>query len=165
MRLRDDSTVGQRIAHHRKRRGMTQEVLCGLVGGKSIEWLRQIESGTRDVDKLSTIVAVAEALKIAPSDLLPGPFRSTSNALTGLGSAPEAVPEIQAAMLRYDGIAGLLNFPNREVSARHLKATVERAFVCSQTERWSDMAPLVPNMIEDAWHLVRNAKTDEERRE
>src|SRR3954470_10914303 len=73
MRLSDNSTVGQRIAHHRKRRGMTQEVLCGLVGGKSIEWLRQIESGTRDVDKLSTIVAVAEALKLAPSDLLPGP--------------------------------------------------------------------------------------------
>lgn len=165
MRLSDESTVGQRIAHHRKRRGMTQEVLCGLVGGKSIEWLRQIESGTRDVDKLSTIVAVAEALKLAPSDLLPGPFRSTSSALTGLGSAPEAVPEIQAAMLRYDGIAGLLNLPTREVSARHLKASVERAFVCSQTERWSDMAPLVPNMIEDAWHLVRNAKSEEERRQ
>ncbi|SDF98959.1 hypothetical protein SAMN05216553_104493 [Lentzea fradiae] len=144
---------------------MTQEVLCGLVGGKSIEWLRQIENGKRDVDKLSTIVAVAEALKIAPSELLPGPFRTTARATRSLGSAPEVVPEIQASMLRHDGIAGLLNLPNRPVSPEHLRRTVERAFVCSQTERWSDMAPLVPDMISDAWHLVRNAETDDERRQ
>jgi len=113
MRLDDETTVGERIAYYRKRRGMTQEVLCGLVGGRSIEWLRQIENGHRDVDKLSTIVAVAEALRISPNALLPGPFRATSRHAGALGSAPDVVPAIEAAMLRYDGIAGLVGVPDR----------------------------------------------------
>lgn len=164
MRLDDEATVGERIAYYRKRATMTQEVLCGLVGGKSTEWLRQIESGQREVDRLSTIVEVAKALRIKPNDLLPGPFRAKSASNEGIGSAPNAVPEIQTALLRYDGIAGLLGIPDRPVNPAHLRMTVERAFVCSQTERWSEMAPLVPDMIADAWHLVKSAETDEERK-
>ncbi len=160
----DEASVGERIAYYRKRRSMSQEVLCGLAGGRTTEWLRQIESGEREVDKLSTIVLVAEALKISPSALLPGPFRTVPNRVDTLGSAPDVVPEIEAAMLRYDGIAGLLNLPDRPgVSAGHLRIRVERAFVCSQTERWSEMAPLVPDMIADAWHLVRDAQSERER--
>jgi transcriptional regulator with XRE-family HTH domain len=166
MRLDDDATVGERIAYYRKRRGMTQEVLCGLVGGRSTEWLRQIENGKREVDRLSTIVAVAEALKISPSALLPGPFRATARADHGSpGTAPDHVPQIEAAMLRYDGIAGLLNLPQRAPSSpEHLRRRIERAFLCSQTERWSEMAPLVPDMIADSWQLVHHAESDSQRR-
>jgi transcriptional regulator with XRE-family HTH domain len=166
MRLDDEATVGERIAYYRKRRGMTQEVLCGLTGGRSTKWLRQIENGKREMDKLSTIVAVAEALRISPPALLPGPFRATSRASGALGSAPDEVPAIEAAMLRYDGIAGLVGVPKRlSPSPDHLRRRVETAFVCSQTERWSDMAPLVPDMIADAWQLVHDADTDEQRRQ
>ena len=166
MRLVDESTVGERIAYHRKRRGMTQEVLCGLVGGRSTEWLRQIENGKRDVDKLSTIVAVAEALKISPAALLPGPFRSTPRNGNSFGTAPDVVPDIEAAMLRYDGMAGLIGVPDRPpVTPADLRSRMERAFVCSQTERWSEMAPFVPDMIADAWDLVRHAESDAERRD
>ncbi|GAB3433930.1 helix-turn-helix domain-containing protein [Actinophytocola sediminis] len=165
MRLDDEATVGERIAYYRKRRGMTQEVLCGLVGGRSTEWLRQLENGKRDVDKLSTIVAVAEGLRISPSALLPGPFRTNSGRSDSLGTAPNAVPTIEAAMLRYDGIAGLVGVPDRpSVSALDLRRRTARAFVCSQTEQWSEMAPLVPDMIADSWQLVRNATTDQQRR-
>lgn len=162
----DEATVGERIAYYRKRRGMTQEVLCGLVGGRSTEWLRQIENGKRDVDKLSTIVAVANALKISPMALLPGPFRSIPRSGATLGTAPDVVPDIEAAMLRYDGMAGFIGVPDRPaVSAGRLRRRMEHAFVCSQTERWSEMAPFVPDMIADAWSLVRDADTESERRE
>ncbi|OLF05873.1 hypothetical protein BLA60_34395 [Actinophytocola xinjiangensis] len=165
MRLNDEATVGERIAYHRRRRGMTQEVLCGLVGGRSTEWLRQIENGKREVDRLSTIVAVAEALRISPSALLPGPFRTRSTRADSLGTAPNSVPEIEAAMFRYDGVAGLVGVPDRiSVSPDDLRRRTATAFVCSQTERWSEMAPLVPDLIADAWHLVRDATTDEQRR-
>jgi transcriptional regulator with XRE-family HTH domain len=137
VRLDDEATVGDRIAYYRKRRGMSQEVLCGLVGGRSTEWLRQIENNKREVDKLSTIVAVAEALRISPSALLPGPFRTPARRADKLATAPLAVPEIEAAMLRYDGIAGLVGVPDRPgVSAADLRRRTARAFVCSQTERW-----------------------------
>jgi transcriptional regulator with XRE-family HTH domain len=166
VRLDDEATVGERIAYHRKRQGMTQEVLCGLVGGRTTEWLRQIENGKRDVDRLSTIVAVAEALRISPSVLLPGPFRAATRRRDSLGTAPNAVPGVEAAMLRYNGISPLLGVPDRApVSAEHLRIRIERAFRCSQTERWSDMAPLVPDMIADAWHLVRGAQDEGRRRD
>lgn len=158
--------MGERIAYYRKRQGMTQEVLCGLVGGRTTEWLRQIENGKREVDKLSTIVAVADALRVPPSALLPGPFRVTTRRKDSLGTAPSIVPDIEAAMLRYNGIASLVGAPDRmPVSPEHLRIRVERAFVCSQTERWSEMAPLVPDMIADAWHLKHAAESEEQKRE
>lgn len=166
MRLSDEATVGERIAYYRKRRGMPQQVLCGLVGGRSTEWLRQIENGKRDVDKLSAIVAVANALKISPTTLLPGPFRSNRRQGNTLGTAPDVVPEIESAMLRYNGMAGFIGVPDRPPAAPDdLRRRMEHAFVCSQTERWSEMAPFVPGMIADAWHLVQNATTDAERHE
>lgn len=166
MRQDNEATVGERIAYYRKRQGMTQEVLCGLVGGRTTEWLRQIENGKREVDKLSTIVAVAEALRISPSALLPGPFRTTARRTDSLGTAPAIVPDIEAAMLRYNGISPLLGVPDRKpVTPEHLRIRVERAFLHSQTERWSDMAPLVPGMIADAWHLVHDAGDERQRRE
>jgi len=69
----------------------------------------------RDVDRLSTIVAVADALKISSMVLLPGPFRTTPRQDAMLGTAPDAVPAIESAMLRYDGIAGLIGVPERPI--------------------------------------------------
>ncbi|WP_433264001.1 hypothetical protein ACQPZF_33815 [Actinosynnema sp. CS-041913] len=109
---------------------------------------------------------MAEALKISPAALLPGPFRAVPGRADSLGRAPDFVPEIEAAMMRYDGIAALLNLPERPgVSPEHLRIRLNRAFVCSQTERWSEMAPLVPDMIADAWHLVRDAQTEDAKAE
>jgi transcriptional regulator with XRE-family HTH domain len=167
MRLDDHATPGERIAYYRKRQGMTQEVLCGLVGGRTTEWLRQIENNYAEVDKLSTIVAIADALQLPPIELLPGPFRTRSRRPgSSLGTAPDSVPAIESAMLRYDGMAGLIGVPTREpVPLPDLRGRVARAFFCSQTERWSEMGPLVPDMIADAWNLIHGAETEEQRRE
>ncbi|MGW4110218.1 helix-turn-helix domain-containing protein [Actinosynnema sp. NPDC004786] len=160
------ATIGDRVAYYRNAAGMTQEVLCGLVGGRTTEWLRKIENNKVDVDRLSTIVAIAGALRIPPSALLPGPFRGRSNRADRLGTAPAFIPEIEAAMLRYNGIAGLIGVPDRApVSPEHLRVRIEKAFLCSQTERWSDMAPLVPDMIADSWHLVDAAGSEQDKRE
>jgi len=69
-------------------------------------------------------------------------------------------------MLRYDGMAGLIGIPTWEpVPLEDLHGRVERAFFCSQTERWSEMGPLVPGLIADAWNLVHGAETEDRRRE
>ncbi|MQA16597.1 MAG: helix-turn-helix domain-containing protein [Pseudonocardiaceae bacterium] len=112
--MTDDATVGERIAYYRRRKGMTQEVLAGLLG-RSTEWLSQFERGSRDLDRLSTIVAVADALGVEPVRLLPTQFTARPRQLRDsvIGTAPDAVPEIKSAMLRYDGLAGLLGVPDR----------------------------------------------------
>lgn len=57
------STTGQRIATHRRRRGLSQAALAGLVG-RSESWLSQVERGVRSVDRLSVLLDMARVLHV-----------------------------------------------------------------------------------------------------
>lgn len=65
--MTDEMTTGQRVAFYRRRRGMSQEVLAGLVG-KTGEWLRKVETNRAELDRLSVIRAVAKALDVSLGD-------------------------------------------------------------------------------------------------
>jgi transcriptional regulator with XRE-family HTH domain len=49
--------IGERVGAYRRRRGLSQAALAGLVG-RSESWLSQVERGVRSVDRLSTILAL-----------------------------------------------------------------------------------------------------------
>ncbi|HKT03148.1 MAG TPA: helix-turn-helix transcriptional regulator [Rugosimonospora sp.] len=59
----DEWAIGQRIASHRARRGLTQEELTGLVG-ISLSMMKKIESGDRLVTKFSQLVQFAQVLRV-----------------------------------------------------------------------------------------------------
>jgi transcriptional regulator with XRE-family HTH domain len=156
VRLTDEATVGERIAFYRRRKGITQEVLAGLLG-RSVEWLAQFERGAKELDRLSTVVAVADALGIEPVKLLPAAFTTRRRELRGavIGTAPDSVAAIKAAMFRYNGSARVLGLPDRPpVEHAELATRVNEAFVCSQTERWSRLGLLLPDLIADAWQAA-----------
>jgi transcriptional regulator with XRE-family HTH domain len=83
----DEWAVGQRIAGHRMRRGLTQEELAGLVG-ISLSMMKKIESGDRLVTKFSQLVLFAQVLRIrdlreltgVPLPLMPGGHRGHPSA-------------------------------------------------------------------------------------
>jgi transcriptional regulator with XRE-family HTH domain len=156
VRLTDEAAVGERIAFYRRRKGITQEVLAGLLG-RSVEWLAQFERGARELDRLSTIVAVADALGIEPAKLLPAAFTTRRRELSDavIGTAPDSVAAIKAAMFRYNGSARVLGMPDRSPAPHAELATrINEAFVCSQTERWSRLGSLLPDLIADAWQAA-----------
>src|SRR5918998_5495513 len=64
-------SVGERIAYWRRRRGLTQEVLAGLVG-RSVPWLSRIERGERVLDKIADLLTLARVLKVKPDHLIGG---------------------------------------------------------------------------------------------
>jgi transcriptional regulator with XRE-family HTH domain len=64
----DREVAGQRIARARRRRGLSQAVLAGLVG-RSESWLSQVERGKRGVDSHSVLVRLAEVLHVDIDDL------------------------------------------------------------------------------------------------
>ena len=68
----DHLSVGERIAFYRRRRGLTQAVLAGLVG-RSEDWLSKVERGDRQVRRLDVLTEVAGALRVNLSDLLGQP--------------------------------------------------------------------------------------------
>jgi transcriptional regulator with XRE-family HTH domain len=55
-----DGDVGQRIAQAKRRRGLSQAVLAGLVG-RSESWLSQVERGKRGVDSQSESLVAGES--------------------------------------------------------------------------------------------------------
>jgi len=54
----DREAAGQRIARARRRRGLSQAVLAGLVS-RSESWLSQVERGKRGIDSHSVLVLAA----------------------------------------------------------------------------------------------------------
>jgi transcriptional regulator with XRE-family HTH domain len=59
----DEWAIGQRIASHRVRRGLTQEELGGLIG-ISLSMMKKIESGDRLVTRFSQLVLFAQVLRV-----------------------------------------------------------------------------------------------------
>src|SRR6266508_2732106 len=70
--------IGERIAAYRKRRGMSQDALAGLVG-MSRSWLSQVERGIYTVDRLSTLADLATVLRVDVADLVGHEWRLAPN--------------------------------------------------------------------------------------
>jgi transcriptional regulator with XRE-family HTH domain len=77
--------IGERIAAYRKRRGMSQDALAGLIG-MSRSWLSQVERGIHSVDRLSTLADLASVLRVDVADLIGREWRL----------APNGAPHVQA---------------------------------------------------------------------
>lgn len=122
--MQEDMSVGQRIRYYRKRRGLSQSVLAGLVG-RSTSWLRKVERGEQTVDKLSVLRLLANVLKVEVADLV-GAVELPPN-----GGAPLEEPRGVHALSR---AVMTLRLPDREPAAQtqhtapgELRASVERA--------------------------------------
>ena len=85
--------TGQRIARARRRRGLSQAVLAGLVG-RSESVLSQVERGKRGVDSHSVLVRLAEVLRVDIEELVGFSDRDETGR-----SVYAAVPLIEQAMM------------------------------------------------------------------
>ncbi|MGH3854705.1 MAG: helix-turn-helix domain-containing protein [Pseudonocardiaceae bacterium] len=81
-------TIGRRVRAIRKSRDKTLEVVAGLAG-TSAATLSRIETGKLPLDNLRMIVALANALEVAPSELTRLPVPAPANGHTD--STTEAV--------------------------------------------------------------------------
>ena len=66
--------IGGRVAAYRRRRGLSQAALAGLVG-RSESWLSQVERGLRSVDSLPVILDLSRLLRIEPEKLIGRPWQ------------------------------------------------------------------------------------------
>ena len=122
----DATPVGELIAYHRRRRGLSQVKLAGLLG-RSESWLSQVERGTRSIDRISVLLEVARALEVAPTDLAPGSFLLDD-------AQPEhpTVRTLRMALTGHETLAGL--FGDRQDDTLeppdldHLREQVDRAW-------------------------------------
>jgi transcriptional regulator with XRE-family HTH domain len=91
--LDDARTIGQRLRRIRKARRKSLVVVAGLAG-MSKSQLDRIERGEVALDRISQIVALANALQIAPGDLMRLPVPAPAN-----GHTDSATDEVRLALM------------------------------------------------------------------
>jgi len=134
--------VGDRIATYRKRRGMSQEALAGLVG-KSRSWLGQVERGLRGVDRLSTLNDLAAILRCEVSDLVGTDWRLAPN------GSPQvrALDAIRTQLSSYPHLLGGDGRPWPLPQLRNAAVQINREY---QAARYASAAAMLPDVLSAA---------------
>lgn len=138
----DGSGRGQRIARARRRRGLSQAALAGLVG-RSESWLSQVERGLREVDSHSILIFLAEVLRVEVTDL------AGDEATDPQGSKYVAAREIERAMMTYDSLESVIGADGtvREPDLPRLRLAVDRANRSYQAARYDQAGRMLPGLI------------------
>ena len=149
----DREAAGQRIARARRRRGLSQAVLAGLVG-RSESWLSQVERGKRGIDSHSVLVRLAHVLRVDIEEL------------TGSGDGDErgrrvhpAASVIEQAMMAYGapGASTERDGPDQEVSLDYLRAKARSAYQNYQATRYDTTGRILPGLIRGVETAARGA--------
>lgn len=136
-------TVGARIKYWRVRRnGMSQSVLAGFAGVTQ-SYISQVESGRKVIDRRSTLVRIAAALKVTVADLLGQPGDPADPAKAG---AADAVPAIWAALIEIEeGERRTPTHPREQVHA-----DIARLDALRSRSDYPAMTPTLPGVLHDA---------------
>ncbi len=140
MDVEDARTIGRRARQIRDARGKSLRVIAGLAGMSTTK-LWRIEHGEYALDSISEIVALANALQIAPSELIRLPVPAPANGNTD--SAVEAVRSALIAVGR-DRPGGQV-VPLDALQAR-VTATLGAHYSCRQD---SEVGAALPGLIRD----------------
>lgn len=142
--------VGERIAARRKRRGLSQEALAGLVG-RSRSWLSQVERGIRRVDRLSTLSELATVLRCEVADLIDSDSRLTPN------SSPQ-VKAIEAVRSQLSDYGHLFAEPSTPWPLPQLRNAAVQVNQEYQAARYARAAAMLPDIVCAAEALTTAAK-------
>lgn len=140
-------TIGERVAWYRHRRGLSQEVLAGLVGRTS-DWLGKAENNRIELDRLSVIRALAHALDVSIGDLIGEPtLLEWSN-----DSGRRTVPALREALMDYRQLTPLLSAPadGEPPTLANLRADVGEVWDAYQASRFGFATRQLPLLLADA---------------
>lgn len=144
--------IGDRIAAYRKRRGLSQAALAGLVG-RSESWLSQVERGVRDVDSLSVIRELSQQLHVSPDTLI-----GTSFAPVPSEAGHDAADPVRHYLDRY---TQLLTAPQiTEQTSQELSAAAEAANSAYQGAAYEDSLRAIAELLPNVDDLVRGRADD-----
>lgn len=155
----ENLTIGERVRYYRIRRGISQQVLAGLVG-RTEDWLSKVENNRIELDRLSVIRRVADALDVTIGDLVGEPTLLDWTADSGT----RTVPALRAALMDYRQITPLLaGSPTRNgepPSLGALQRDIGHVFDAYQASRYGYVTGRIPLVLADALHAAQEAHHD-----
>lgn len=145
--------IGQRIAAYRRRAGLSQAVLAGLVG-RSESWLSQVERGSRSVDRLSVLLDLANALRVSVDSLVGVPVGQRVDTTAGHPD-PHQIDPVRAALQTH---AGLISQPSAPTDM--LTDTVVSLHRRYQAAEYDQLLAELPDLIDQLDQLDPSAAAE-----
>lgn len=159
--LGDHLSTGERVAIYRKRRGLTQRELGELVG-RTDEWVRKVESGRHEIDRVSVLRQISSVLGIGLADLL------GAQVLLQWRKQEEhaSVPQLRAALTDYRQFlpvspAAAANF---QIDLDQLGERLTWVWEDYQASRYNRVVLSLPSLISDTVTAARHLTGDAQRR-
>lgn len=145
-------TIGERVAWYRRRRGLSQEILAARVG-RTVDWLSKAENNRIELDRLSVIRALADALDVSIGDLLGEPVLLDWTAESGR----RTVPALREALLDYQQLSPFLTQPTtgEPPQLRDLHDEVTAVWSAYQDSRYGYVVATLPAILKDSQAAVR----------
>ncbi len=139
MDVENNSSIGERLRRIRRSRGKSQAVIAGLAG-ISTGHLSRLESGERALDRLTLVLALADALEVAPSELTRLPVPAP-----GDGGTDGAVGAVRLALVAVD-----LGSPRGQVlPVEALRSRVAWLLAARRRCRFAEVGAALPGLIRD----------------
>lgn len=133
-------SVGERIAAYRRRRGLSQATLAGLVG-RSESWLSQVERGIRSVDRLSVLLDLAKVLNVEVEALTGQPWQY---APTG-SPVVDGLEDVHRFFARYDSLLGVEH--DDQVDVADVRGKVDAAHRAYQAAEYERVVQELPALL------------------
>ena len=156
--MTENLTVGERVAWYRRRRGMSQEVLAGLIG-RTADWLQRAENNRIRLDRLSVIRDLAQVLDVSIGDLIGEPMLLDWTA----DSRTQTVPALRAVLMDYSQLSPLLatdDEPREPQPLDQLARQVADIFDAYQHSRFGYVTAHAPQLLQDTVAAARAADGD-----
>jgi transcriptional regulator with XRE-family HTH domain len=153
-------TIGERIAWYRRRRGMSQEVLANFVG-RTADWLSKIENGRIELDRLSVLKTLAQALDVALGDLIGEPSLMEWTPDSGRAT----VPALRSVLMDYRQVTDLASHQplGEPASLDQLKGEVEDTWNAYQDSRFGYVTHRLVTLIPE-FKIAAHAYDGDEQR-
>ena len=132
-------SIGERIAAYRRRRGISQAALAGLVG-RSESWLSQVERGVRSVDRLSVLLDMSRILHVDVQALIGRPWELAPNG----GGQEDELAGVRRFFGRYDELADSGEEPVLQRDLRNRIATAHNRY---QAAEYRDLVADLPSLL------------------
>jgi transcriptional regulator with XRE-family HTH domain len=155
--MTENLTIGERVAWYRRRRGLSQEVLAGLVG-RSADWLQKAENNRIELDRLSVIRLLAQVLDVSIGDLIGEPVLLDWTA----DSRTQTVPALRAVLMDYSQLSPLLagDEVREPPLLDQLGRQVSDLFDGYQQSRFGYVTAQAPGLLQNAVLAARAAEGD-----
>ena len=147
----EPQAIGERVRIARRARGMSIDVLAGLIG-RSKGWMSMVERGQLPLDRRSDIAAIAEILEVSAEDLLGGPAPDLAARLPSID-----VARVRDVLHEYD----LDDAP--EVAVRPLEAVagdVQALDAALRNTDYDTMMRTLPGVLEELHAAAHGADPD-----